>query len=426
MGLFGGGSQQDNRLSGIQFQQHGYGGARTIAYGTNRVTPVLAWTAGFRAVKQKAGGKGFGGGSGKSYKYFADVLFLVCEGPIKAWGQAWRDKSKFATTIPDPFTKNRLGDYVGQAVLPYLDVVYPTQALAYRGTALVADDAYRLTDGASLGNHSIEVSGRQLSSTPGAQNLIDAHVKDVILDFITNENYGAIDPTRYEFTFDFDQMHNYCVARGLLISPVLSEKKAAHEWIKEWLLVANSAVIWSEGVLKFKCFSDQAFSNSFGSYTPDTVIRYVFNDDNMDQLIKPERKNPADCHNKMILECLNRNKEYNKHPITVRDESSIRLEGLREADKVTIESICLPSIGIIVALTELSKNLNIRNTYAISTDWNADLLEPMDYVYVNDAYLGLVNTRCRIISIEDDELKGQEGGTIRITVEEAPLGVYSG
>jgi len=421
-----GGGQNVNKLKAIQSLSGGYGNPITIAYGLNKVSMTLGWYNGFRAIKQDSGGgKGGGKGAGGSYKYYANVLFFVCEGPILSFGKFWRDKDKSATTTPKVLSKGSDGDY---DVVPWDFIVtkYPAEALAYRGTAYLASSGYPLRDGAVLGNHSVEVRGRMITNSPGTQNEKDAFIKDVILDFVENPHYGVVDANTYQFSYDFSALHDYTRARGLLISPVLASRKPANEWLKEWLMVANAACIFSEGVLKFPPYADLSYSNSFATYTPDTAIRYHFDDDNIDQLLKPERKNPADCYNKIQVDCLSRVRDYNKHPIEVKDEADIRLNGLRTAEKLTFESICLPSIAMVVAHTELSKGLNIRNTYTISTSWDADLLEPLDFITITDAALGLNNTRCRIVSIEDDEVTESGGATIRIRAEEAPIGVYCG
>lgn len=427
-GLFGGGgaSQGVDKLKAIQSISGGYGNPRPIAYGTNKVSITLGWYNGFRAIKQDSGGgKGGGKAAGGSYKYYANVLFFVCEGPILSFGKFWRDKDKSDTTTPKVLSKGSDGDY---DVVPwdYIETKYPAEALAYRGTAYLASPGYPLRDGATLGNHSVEVRGRKITNSPGTQNEKDAFIKDVILDFIENPNYGVVDANTYQFNYDFSAMHDYTRARGLLISPVLASRKAANEWLKEWLLIANSACLFSEGILKFIPCADLSYSNAFATYTPDTTIRYHFDDDNIDQLLRPERKNPADCYNKLQVECISRGRDYNKHPVEVKDEADIRRNGLRTADKLTLESVCLTSVAMVVAHTELSKGLHIRNTYTISTYWDADLLEPMDFITISDAALGLNNTRCRIVSIEDDEIAKSGSGTIRIKAEEAPIGVYSG
>jgi hypothetical protein len=74
-----------------------------------------------------------------------------------------------------------------------------------------------------------------------------------------------------------------------------------------------------------------------------------------------------------------------------------------------------------VAHIQLVRGLYIRNEYSIQTWCDADLLEPLDFITLTDAGLGLNAVRCRITAIEDDQ-----EGKLTITAEEAPEGVYNG
>jgi hypothetical protein len=159
-----------------------------------------------------------------------------------------------------------------------------------------------------------------------------------------------------------------------------------------------------------------------------TDIRFDFDDDSLEEPLKPQIKKLIDCPNKVTVECLNREADYNKYVAEHKDQAAIEQYGERAADTMTIDSICLPAVAKIVACTELSKQLYIRKTYELQTFCqivgaaiNPDLLEPMDFVTVTDAALGLFQERCRIVSITD-----MPDGKMTVTVEEAPEGVYCG
>jgi hypothetical protein len=44
-------------------------------------------------------------------------------------------------------------------------------------------------------------------------------------------------------------LDNYCKAHDLLISPLLDTQKPAHEWLADFVFIANCAAFWSEGKL---------------------------------------------------------------------------------------------------------------------------------------------------------------------------------
>jgi hypothetical protein len=220
-------------------------------------------------------------------------------------------------------------------------------------------------------------------------------------------------------------MQSYCVARGILISPIIDQKKAAIEYLKEWAMIANSNVVWSEGVMKFICLADESFTGEYGSYTPpNNTIQKTFSDDNISSPIKPTRKNPADCYNRLQVECSDRANDYNKYTTaTIDDMVSITEDGVRNASNIVIDSVCLPNVAMIVGYTELLKGLYIRNTYEITPILidEIDRLEPLDFVNLLDVALNPSAFRVRILAVEHEE-----SGKITITAEEAPEGIYNG
>src|SRR5579863_1762628 len=137
-----------------------------IVWGRNKIAPNLLWYANFRAVPggngKGIGGKGglFGGGGAASaadYTYTADLILGLCEGPIANIGIIWKDLSIYYTPLA-----LGLGWYDGttpQSVWPYLASIYPSQALAYQGTAYLWGGGYNLGDSASIGNHNVEIIG---------------------------------------------------------------------------------------------------------------------------------------------------------------------------------------------------------------------------------------------------------------------------
>lgn len=429
MSFFGGGNNsagaEQPAISALSIQTAGFGVAMQICWGTNRVSPTLGYTSDFVATAHQSSGGGKlngGGGGSTTYTYSSTIMMFVCEGEIRNFGKVWKDKDVYADIAAAGFTFAKTGTYP-QASWGFLDTNHPTEALAYNGTALVAASGYALSGSATLGNHSIEVAGRYLSATPTDQDYTDAHIKNVIIDFLTNPHFGAIDARTAVLTLDTDRMHDYCRASGFLISPLLSSQKPAHEYLSEWATVANAAIVWSEGQLKFIPYADESFTGNGVTFTADNTIRYAFDDDNIAEPIKPKRKKSVDAFNSVPFECLDRANDYNKFADSVKDQASIEQPGggLRPAGTMVLDCICLPGIAMQVAHIQLVRGLYIRNEYIIQTWCDADLLEPLDFITLTDAGLGLNAARCRITAIEDDQ-----EGKLTITCEEAPEGVYNG
>ncbi len=426
MSFFGGGNNsagmEQPAISALSIQTAGFGVSMQISYGTNRVSPTLGYTGDFVATPHQSsgGGKMGGGGGGTTYTYSSTILMFVCEGEIRNFGKVWKDKEIYADLPKAGFTFSKTGTYP-QATWGFLTTNHPTQALAYNGTALIAASGYALSGSATLGNHSIEVAGRCLSTTPTDQDYTDAHIKNVISDFLSNAHFGAIDARTAVLPLNTDRMHDYCRASGFLISPLLASQKPAHEYLTEWAIVANAGIVWSEGQLKFIPYADESFTGNGVTFTADNAIRYAFDDDNVGEPIKPKRKKPVDCFNKFTVECLDRTNDYNKFTTEAKDQASIEQFGLRPASSLVLDSICLPGIAIQIAHIQLVRGLYIRNEYTIASCVVADLLEPLDFITLTDTALGMNAVRCRITAIEDDQ-----EGKLTITCDEAPEGVYNG
>ena len=238
-----------------------------IVYGQNKLAANVLWFANFRAAPgsggKGSGGKGgmFGGSSAAdSYTYYADLIMGLCEGPIASIGSVYKNQSIYL------LWQLGLGNYNGttpQATWPYLEAIYPYNALAYQGTAYIWGAGYNLGDTASIGNHNFEVLGVLAGS--GA-NGSDADPAQVIYDFLTNAQYGAgfpaasINGTSLFGSGGDGSLQSYCRAMGIAISPVLDSQEAANSILTRWLQLLNCAAVWSGGELKFIPYGDTAIA----------------------------------------------------------------------------------------------------------------------------------------------------------------------
>jgi len=266
--LFGGNQQSSTiTYSGLQVQTSTNTLPIPIVWGVGRLAPNVVWYDDFQNTG--SGGKGGGGGGsgkfgsgGTSAQYFAALIMALCEGPIEAIGQIWKDQSIFSLADLE------LGLFPGstpQEVWSWLEANFPSQALAYQGTAYVAASSYQLTSSATIDNHNFEIYG--LFAGTGV-NGDDADPALVINDFLTNLQYGVFPPNGFpsssiDTTTLFGSggdasLQTYCKGVGLCFSPVLNDQEQASSILQRWLQLLNTAAVWSGGQLKFIPYGDTA------------------------------------------------------------------------------------------------------------------------------------------------------------------------
>jgi len=233
-----------------------------IVWGQSKLAPNVIWYNNFQTIAQQSGGGGKGGifssGTTTGYSYTSSVMMALCEGPIGGINQIWRGQSLY--------TLSSLGLSLFTGTTPqtqwsYLATAYPSQALAYQGTAYVCAANYNLSDSATLDNHNFEVLGFRNGS--GA-NGVDADPAQIVSDFLTNAQYGIGFPassiaaaTLFGSGGDAS-LQTYCAAVGLALSPALNDQEQASSILGRWLQLTNTAAVWSGGLLKFIPFGDTA------------------------------------------------------------------------------------------------------------------------------------------------------------------------
>ena len=238
-----------------------------IVWGKTKIAPNLIWYANFQAVPggsgKGVGGKGgglFGGGAAsEEYTYTADLIMALCEGPINAIGYVWKDLGVYG------LEQLGLGSFNGstpQIVWPYLEALYPYNALAYQGTAYVWGAGYNLGTAAAIGNHNFEIFGPLSGSS--VHGVDDANVALVIQDFLTNAQYGVgFNPASIDSVSLLagpGSMQAYCRAMGYAFSPALVSQEQASSILTRWLQIFSTAAVWSGGLLKFIPYADTAIS----------------------------------------------------------------------------------------------------------------------------------------------------------------------
>jgi len=227
-----------------------------ICWGQTKLAPNIIFYSNFQTNAVKSGKGGLFSAPTTGYTYSADIIMALCEGPISNIGYIWRDQSTYT------LANLGLALYEGatpQTMWGYLASTYPTEALAYQGTAYVCAANYQLGGAADVGNHNFEVMGA-LAGT--GINGVDADPAQVVYDFLTNAQYGAgFNPASINLTTLYGSggdasLQTYCKAMGIAFSPLLTSPEQGSSVLARWLQLVNCAAVWSGGQLKFIPYGD--------------------------------------------------------------------------------------------------------------------------------------------------------------------------
>lgn len=248
----------------------------------------------------------------------------------------------------------------------------------------------------------------------------DANPADVIEDYVTNPRYGAAPNLDM---VNLTEFRDYCAATGLLISPVFTEQRPAHETIAEIVEAVNCAVVPSPEGLKIRSFGDSAVTGNGSTYAPNLTPVYHLTDDDFigkEEPVRVRRSRDTDAFNHVQIEYANRFNQYNVETVEAKDQANIEMFGLRTQDPVKYDFFCEPKIARHAAQLLLQRRLYVRNEYEFQLGWKYCLLEPMDIVTITDESLGLDQFPVRITRVEEDE-----DGLLTITAEELAVGSRS-
>lgn len=421
-------STSDNRINSMRVQQSAYGLCQPLVYGKNRVAANMFWYGDFSSTAHttttKSGGKG---GKTKTsnttYTYSASLMLGLCETKIRDIGNIWRDKEQIVPKTeggvqlkPIDQLGFELFDGDQNPVWGYLASMHPDQAVHYPFLGYIACANYDLGGSASLSNHNFEV----ISDITFSDTIHDANPADVIEDFITNPRYGAASSLNMA---DVSEFRTYCAATNLLISPALTEQRAAHEIINEIVEAVNCAIVPSPDGLKIRSYGDTAVSGNGVTFTPDLTPAYHLTDDDFigdDQPVRVKRSRDTDAFNHCQIEYVNRFNQYNTETVEAKDQANIEMFGLRTQDPVKYDFFCEPKIARHAVQLLLQRKLYVRNEYEFDLGWKYCRLEPMDIVTLTDESLGLDRFPVRITRIEEDQ-----DGLLTVTAEELALGSRS-
>lgn len=432
-------SQAITRYAGIQVQSSALGMQIPVGWGTFRCRCNLVDYFNFQSKAQKAQ-TGKGGQTTTGYSYSASLVLAICEGPIDAVTQVWVNGKQYAhgsngSGVPDTAPATALAQVgltlasgaIGQAPWASLPA---SHEIGYSGLAIVYAANYPLDSSASTPNHSFEVERLSGFAVAGGYTGPDADPSLVIADFFTNSRTGVpgwaaglLDTV--SLTSAANSYQAYCLAAGLLLSPLLDQQRGATDFLNEALLATNTTCVWSEGLLKFVPYGDTALSGNGATYTPNLTPVYSLGDD--DYIVKAAGDVPltinivdqSDAYNAVQIEYLDRSNQYNMAIALASDAANVAQYGLRRKDPDTAHVICTPAVAAIAAQLWLQRTLYIRAQYKFKLGWMFALLEPGDLLELTDSGLGLSAYPVRIVQIDEDE----KDGTLDLTCEDLLVGI---
>lgn len=410
--FFGGGGGKKPRYTGLQLQSSSSVLPVPVGWGMQRFAPNLIWYGDFKSKKKKVKA-GKGGPKQTEYTYSASIIQALCEGVVSGIDRAWKDdeRSTLAALGFSLFTGT-----IPQAPWGYMTSNHPSEALGYSGTAYVAVANYDLGNQASLPNHSFEV--RLPLYDTGYAGTGDADCALIVEDMLTNANYGvnfpssSIDSTTLlsgpDATTTGDSAYQtYCRVMGFGMSPILSDSSDASAILDRWMKITNSEVVWTGYALKFVPYAYDTITGNGAVFVPDTAPRYTLTDaDFISKGVDPvegSRVDPADAHNRLVIDIRERENEYNGLPVEWKDQALIDVYGLRPASNFKADEVCdVPMATKVVALMG-KRNAYLRNEYTFTLGAEYVLLEPMDVVEIVDVKLGTFLVQIKEIEEDDND-----------------------
>src|SRR5207253_11438231 len=95
-------------------------------------------------------------------------------------------------------------------------------------------------------------------------SLVDAHPAGVLLDILTSPVHGAGVPASAlgDWTSGPNGWFQYCAAYEILLSPIYDSQQTAVAILEELAAITNTAIVFSEGVLKMRPYGDEATTSA--------------------------------------------------------------------------------------------------------------------------------------------------------------------
>jgi Putative phage tail protein len=225
--------------------------------GQQRMPGNVIWYGDFQAVGAGtgSGGKGLGGGGNSAsagYTYTAAFMLAACEGPdISAIVNVW--EAGTSSPAADYETAQFFTGTYSQNQWTFGASFAPTQMPYYRGICYAGFADFGLGSSASLPQINLEV---QSTNSYVLSGIPDGDPSVCWTKFFTDPYRGVGFPTAR--MGNLTPWQQYCLATGMLVSPVLVSSAAASSFAKDLLQATNSNARWSAGLLTVAPYGDTA------------------------------------------------------------------------------------------------------------------------------------------------------------------------
>lgn len=251
-----------------------------ILGGQMRMSVNLIDYYGFKASSTSQGGGGKGGlfaPSSTQTVYSATVVMAICEGPIKSLQTSYVNGTLYSISeveVPGETPLSSLGSFevflgdYSQLPWTFTDAANPAHARAYRGISYVGGANFNLGTTPSLPNFTFEVKSTNSDAMAGQP---DGDITIATSVFLAGAKFSVGFPVSRIGSFALWQQ--YCLALGLVASPVLASAQQASSAIDDWCNGTNSAACWQDGQLTVVPYGDQAVA--VGSITSITETHLV-------------------------------------------------------------------------------------------------------------------------------------------------------
>lgn len=417
--------------TGLRVQSAVSGKPLPLFWGRNRLSGNLIWYGDFVATansQSSGGGKGGGGGGGgkggsgsSSYTYSTAVAIGIANTPVSSISTVWDGTSE--STLSH-YNLTLFGGSYTQAPWGYLSTKHASQAIAYHGLAYVGAGPMSLGSDATLPSLSYDcvgpLSGAAMASSP------DASPAAILTDLLTNAFYGLGFPTNR--IGDLSGWSTWCLANGLMVSPVIDSTTTADSVLTDILDATASAVVWAGGLLTVVPYGDTSVTGNGATWTAPSGPAYTLSDTDFNKLqggnsnsvsssqsnapLQVTRKAQRDAYNDVWVEYWDRSNAYNPTIVEAKDEAAITAFGLRPESVKSWHFITTAAVASTAAQLHLGRQ-SVLTTYAMTVGQEYILLDPMDVVALIDPAVGLSGQWVRITEITENG-----DGTLTLQAEE--------
>lgn len=308
----------------------------------------------------------------------------------------------------------------GQSPWSHVAGTHPDQALGYTGMALWNWPLLYLGSSNAVPQMTAETVHPFYMAGAG---IAGANPADVIAAILQDSTWGVrIDPA---LIGDWTNARNFWQASGFFISLFQDTQSTAMDVISQILDAGQGVMFWDAGKLQLAVYGDTSIAGFGVIYQPDTQPVLEFSIDDFvsqggKEPVKVESEPLNSVYNRVKIEWVNAQVDYNNEIITEEDTASIAQNGLYEEGQQSFHFIRYANIAQWAANLRLKRYTNIRDTYTFTVPTRyRPLLRLMKLMTLTWDHMGWDQKPLRIIKMEESH------SGINLTLEEFPYGVGS-